>query len=80
MHVLHACGISMWLRLPWPALTRPVRCAAEVCFGNGQYDHCGVDRRRRNYWVWASWLTICKWFSASCHNALRRMHLHMMVL
>lgn len=60
MHVLHACGSGMWLRLTWPVLTHPVRCAAEVCFGNGQYDHCGVDRRRRNYWVRASWLTGCK--------------------
>jgi len=22
-----------------------------VCGGDGYYDHCGVDRSRRNYWV-----------------------------
>ena len=56
---LHAGGVCMWLLwsasgVSSPALKRAVRCAAEVCFGNGQYDHCGVDRRRRNYWVRAT--------------------------
>lgn len=46
------------LHLSWPVLTRPVPRAAEVCFGNGQYDHCGVDRRRRNYWVRAPWANL----------------------
>lgn len=25
--------------------------AAAVCFGDGTFDHCGLDRSRKNYWV-----------------------------
>lgn len=51
----------MWGVLQWKLSIAPDKLhdicvffgsfAAAVCFGDGTYDHCGVDRSRRNYWV-----------------------------
>ena len=42
----------MALHLPRMHDKNVVSCfAAAVCFGDGTYDHCGVDRSRHNYWV-----------------------------